>query len=185
MSTSWRDIPEWVGIYQISDEGQVRRIGGRPRRRGSKDGAVKAKRHPRGYQMVALREKPRCEYWLIHQLVMLAFVGPVPAGHEFEINHKNGNKTDNRLENLEYVTSSENKRHASRVLGNGVGEQNWNCVITDEQVSEIRLLASCGITGRELAARYGVSCSHISRIINQKSRNVPTAAFPWREEFPL
>ena len=48
----------------------------------------------------------------IHSLVMCAFCGPYQYG--YEVNHKNGNKTDNRLSNLEWVTPSENQKHAFR-----------------------------------------------------------------------
>lgn len=52
--------------------------------------------------------------WIpVHRLVMITFVGPVPLG--LEINHKDGNKKNNKLENLEYVSRSENKKHAFRI----------------------------------------------------------------------
>lgn len=88
-----------------------------------------------------------------HRLVYQHFFGDIPEA--FTVNHKNGDKADNRPSNLEAVTNSENRRHAYRVLGEkplrGLSK------LTAEKVAEIRLLARSGVPPRDLAATHGVS----------------------------
>lgn len=167
----------------MSDLGRIKRVDNDKSK--TPDGIVKPKKHRCGYRAICLRQKPRIQYWLIHRLVMLAFVGAkIP---KMEVNHKNGIKHDNRLTNLEYVTSSENKIHRAEVLRSGIGEENPHSRLTDKDVLEIRFRSAMGELGMALAEEYGVSRSQISRIVNGKQhkylRGNP-AAETWLEEFP-
>ena len=76
-------------------------------------GAI-SKLHSSGYQQVALFYKGQRKDCYIHDLVATAFVEGWREG--LEVNHKNGVKSDNRAENLEWVTASENHQHARDVL---------------------------------------------------------------------
>lgn len=95
----WRQV---LGFphYEVSDDGQVRRVGSsmplRPRKHGG------------GYQMVALSEDGVTTYHTIHRLVASAFIGI----STLEVNHKDGDKQNNAVSNLEWVTRSQNQRHA-------------------------------------------------------------------------
>lgn len=98
-----------------------------------------------------------------HQLVAMAFIGPRFAG--YEINHKDGNKANNSVANLEWVTPAENKRHAQKngLVPRHVGIHNGRAKLTDAEVSEI--LAQRGhVTQRCLAMQYGVSIKTIQAI---------------------
>lgn len=112
---------------------------------------------------------------LVHRVVCSAYIGEVPQG--MEVNHKNGIKTDNRPENLEYVTRSENLKHAFRIgLEKPLRCDDNPCAkLTKDDVREIRsYVRSCGrrYYGRkELAEKYGVSEAHIKDIVNGR-RNV-------------
>lgn len=105
MSTEWRDVPNYGGMYQVSITGVVRNsVTGRVLRPG---------RCTNGYLRVALgRGSPNN---LIHRLVALAFCEGYVEG--LDVNHKNGVRDDNRAENLEWVTRADNVRHSYAVLG--------------------------------------------------------------------
>ena len=92
--------------YEVSDQGRVR---------NAHTGLIlKPNMKHRGYLEVCLNYKGEKKYKLVHRLVALAFV---PGWREeLEVNHKNGVKNDNRAENLEWVTASENTRHGRDVL---------------------------------------------------------------------
>ncbi|WP_084158700.1 HNH endonuclease [Solidesulfovibrio alcoholivorans] len=106
-----------------------------------------------------------------HRVVWAYHNGQIPDGHV--INHKNGIKDDNRPENLELTTSSENQKHANR---NGLrdqrGQRNPRAKLTDRQVAEIRLAYSeGGYTQSQLAERYGVAFQTVSKIVRGDSRS--------------
>lgn len=98
----WRDIKGFEGLYQVSDAGQVR---------NARTGHVLAlKACTNGYQAVQLGRK---HVKLVHRLVAAAFVD---GDTGLQVNHKNGNRADNRKDNLEWVTCSENHKHSYREL---------------------------------------------------------------------
>lgn len=112
---SWLPIPGYEGLYEVSDDGQVRSldrtiVDSRGQRRRYKGRLL----HPNitgdpPYPSVNLHKQSRKKLWRVHQLVLAAFVGPRPEGAE-HIRHLNGNKLDSRLENLAYGTPLENAR---------------------------------------------------------------------------
>ena len=92
--------------YEVSNQGRVR---------NAHTGRVlRPRKHNWGYLRVALYYKGLCKERFVHNLVATAFVEGWREG--LQVNHKNGVKTDNRAENLEWVTSSENHQHAHDVL---------------------------------------------------------------------
>ena len=160
----WRNVPGWEGWYSVSNLGRVR---SEPRKIIRSDGVVQvrngkllAKRvSTKGYVVAALTRDAAASYRPAHQLVIEAFVGPIPNG--MQVNHKNGLKDDNRLCNLEVVTPGENVAHAyrtgllhhRRVWGEGAR----NCKLTAEQVAEMRERYASGNASRnELASVYGI-----------------------------
>lgn len=104
----WADVKGFEGFYQISDQGQLRSL---------RTGKVMSSRSigTKGYVQTTLRREGKSTGITVHRLVAKAFVDGFEPGKE--VNHKNGCKTDNRAENLEWVTSSENKLHGCYVLG--------------------------------------------------------------------
>ena len=91
----------------------------------------------------------------IHRLVTAAFYGPCPQGHE--VLHRNGNRQDNRIENLAYGTHSENVRDTYRYGGK---QQK----LAAEDVEAIRFGLCTGLSMKELAGMYQISISNVSRI---------------------
>ena len=104
-------------------------------------------------------------YAKAHRMIWEAAHGPIPEG--LQINHINGIKTDNRIENLEVVTPSENLKHAYRIhLTTAIGEKNGRAKLSPNQVLHIR---SSGESQRNLALRYGVSRRTIRAVISREN----------------
>lgn len=103
---------------------------------------------------------------LVHRIVMREFVGD----SKLQVNHIDGNKENNCLENLEYATQSENIRHGFEIgLYNRKGENNPAAKLKKEQVGMIRDLTANGkISQRKIALLFGISQSSVSKITNGK-----------------
>lgn len=120
-----------------------------------------------GYYSVHTRENGIRYGTHSHRLVWYHFRGEIPEG--LTINHINGIKTDNRLDNLELATYSQQHQHALNVLGIRPprGEEHWRSKFTEEQIRDIRLRASNGEAQRNIARDYRVGDSQISNIIHR------------------
>jgi hypothetical protein len=99
----------------------------------------------------------------VHQLILEAFVGPCPPG--MECRHKDGNPTNNRLENLAWGTRTENIADRVAHGTSNRGERSGKAKLTESQVIEIRRLRSMGMVCREIGLMYGVHPSTISGIV--------------------
>jgi hypothetical protein len=133
MTEEWRAVPGYEGHYEVSDQGRVRslRLRGRGKhgwydRPRSEPFVMHPDTTPDGYRVVELRGqnlKPR--RWRINRLVLMAFVGPCPAGHQSA--HENGRRDDNRRENLSWKTMSANNqdkwRHGTMPTGDASGSR--------------------------------------------------------------
>lgn len=105
-----------------------------------------------------------------HRAVWTFFNGHIPDG--LEINHINGIKDDNRIENLELVTSSGNRIHAVKtgLLVVARGETHCYAKLSTADVAHIRDNWRSGISQSELSRRFGVSVAHINCIVHNKKR---------------
>ena len=105
----------------------------------------------------------------IHRVIILAFAGNYDPS--LRINHKNGDKKDNRLKNLELVTCKENTAHGIRTgLINQIGESNKTAKLKDSDIRAIRKIFSRGgITFTALGKRYGVTYVNIRYIVQRKT----------------
>lgn len=117
----WRDVPGYEGYYQVSNDGRVRSVDrvvpclgdGRPRFSTLRKGVeLKPHKDKYGYMIVNLSKDGTRKKHKVHRLVMLAFAGECPDG--LQVNHKDENKANNRVGNLEYVTCKENINYGAR-----------------------------------------------------------------------
>lgn len=113
----------------------------------------------------------------VHYLVMLAFVGDREYKEQV-INHKDGNKHNNCLNNLEYCSISYNIKHAyaNNLIEVKKGSKNGNSKLTEEQINEIREFRKSFPKGvrwgrKACAEKYGISESHLKDIISRR-RNI-------------
>lgn len=109
MSEEYKNIPGYNWLYQASNYGNIRSL------HFDKERILKPAN--KRYSYVALCKNWKLKSYKVHRLIMLTFVG----ASELQVNHKNWDKYDNRLINLEYVTQKENIRHKFEVLG-----QKWS-----------------------------------------------------------
>jgi len=169
----WEPITEYEGLYEVSDLGRVRRTADSSNRRFKKGYELSPMSVGKGYLSVTLHDDGRNQRCYVHRLVGFAFCSPPVSLDGVEINHRNGVKTDNRAENLEWVTRSENMRHSHQILGSppppiGIGEKNGRAKLTESDVLQIRAKYSNGqITQAELARFYKVTPAMIGYIVRR------------------
>jgi len=163
----WRDIEGYEGLYQVSNYGRVKSVerreklsDGRYRTRREKIRIVRKNRE--GYEQLSIWKNSKQRTVIVHRLVANAFL-PCP-GVGYEVNHKDGNKTNNTLENLEWVTHSYNTKHTFAELGR-VGKTTMR-KLSPEQVREIR---SSTESDRQLSEKYRVARSAIYQIRKRKT----------------
>lgn len=111
---TWKEITWTDGLYYVSDMENIKKVGGK--QFGSKiyknpNRILIQKEQNSGYLIVKLYVKKRHYTRLVHRLVAQAFLGDEPG---MDVNHKNGDKHDNRLSNLEWCTRKESMEHCSR-----------------------------------------------------------------------
>jgi transcriptional regulator with XRE-family HTH domain len=165
----WKDVPGYEGFYTVSNEGRVKRLAGSPFCHN--DRILKTAINRTGYVKIALARGGKFWHTMVHRLVALAFIGDPPEGLN-QVNHIDGNKLNNRPENLEWTNATGNSLHAIR-LGLRVmpsGERAPAAILTNEQVIEIRKQYANGVRAAVLAAQYGVTAQYIGSLARGESR---------------
>ena len=161
----WREF--FDGNYEVSTLGNVRRATpasgtyvGRP---------VKQRINfvCGGYCRVGLTRNGKPVEQRVHVLVAAAFICQRP--HGLEINHIDGNKLNNKLSNLEYVTRAENMRHASEIMLTERGSTHHNSKLTEDKVRRMRALSAAGASYSSLGRMFGVSHAAARRAVIGKT----------------
>lgn len=161
MTVTWVDAFGYEDRYLASSNGDIRH---KNPKRGVGNLKAFSGKCSGGYSRVCICRKnddgsfKRSRSELVHRIVWQSFNGPIPDG--LVINHKNGNKADNRLCNLELMTLSQNTKHAFDVLGRIHplrGSNNNHAILDENKVIEIRKRIAKGESKDALAIEYGVT----------------------------
>ena len=159
MSTNreWRPVDGFEGLYIVSNQGEIISLP----RNGKTGKTLGQVMMPNGYMMASLFKDGSYTSELVHRIVAKAFCpNPLLKTH---VNHMNGDRSDNRADNLQWVTPVENEEHKREVLGNRNSPHPSVRRLTDDQALAInRSNKSC----IELAKEFGVSKTTIRNIKN-------------------
>lgn len=170
MKVIWKDICD---NYKVSNTGQVySKLSNK---------ILKPQKHTEGYLKVLLSGLKGQKNFFVHRLVAMAFVENAENKHC--VNHKNGCKEDNRADNLEWVSYSENQKHSVRTLGNKpykfplyLGKNHWEskkiCQIKNNKV--IAEFYGCG----EASRKTGIHENSIRNVIHNRAKTA--GGFVWR-----
>lgn len=174
MNEIWKDITGLEGIYQISNLGRVKSL--ERKRKGPynrimhlKEKIIKGRAVGIGYYAVQIERDGSKKNNKIHKLVAEHFISN-PENKPC-VNHINGIKTDNRVENLEWVTHSENNQHAyDKGLKISLkGEKSGRSKLKNTDIVKIREMLAQGTVIRLVAEKYNVSLSAIATIKTGKT----------------
>lgn len=165
MNEIWKDIEGYEGSYQVSNRGQIRSLKGISYRGDKLQYRLMKqwKRNKQGYLGIQLCRQGIIKNYFVHRLVGKAFIqNPLNLP---QINHKDGIKINNNVNNLEYVTGSENVRHAYRTgLASSLGESNSRSKLKSNEILEIRTLRESGIPVKDIARKYNIERNYIYSI---------------------
>ena len=165
----WKDIEGYEGLYQVSTCGNIKSLA-KPRKNGNgrcyiqKEKLLKQSFTSTGYKKVELYKDGKRKSFKVHRLVAIAFI-PNPDNKP-EVNHIDGNKINNNIDNLEWVTSSENTIHAYET---GLSPNK-------KELDEIRIieLYNKGTSKEEISRIFDVSNVVIARILKENGIRLRT-----------
>lgn len=168
----WTDISEYEGLYAISNFGRVKSY---PKSRKNKVGIctkrmrILQQADRGGYLLVGLSKYGHLKTFSVHILVANAYVNGKNIG--LEVNHKKGNRKDNRAWQLEWITHQQNIQHAFDIgIKHQRGSKNPSAILNETKVLEIRSkFKPLNYTRKMLADEYGVSVAAIKQILNKKN----------------
>jgi hypothetical protein len=133
MNEIWKDIPNYEGLYQVSNLGRVKSlpktwIAGKGRIR-THNGLilslhVNKKNTERPYYAIYLSKDKKRKFFSLHQLVAMAFLGHIPCGYKLVVDHINNNSLDNSVDNLQIVT---HRINASKDIKNKTSKYTGVC----------------------------------------------------------
>lgn len=166
----WKHIPGYENKYAVSDLGRVKSLSRKKTNNGNhqevKEIIMKQYVNPKGYCTVCVYINANGKTKEIQLFVAKAFIPNLE--NKPQVNHIDGIKNNNKLNNLEWNTCKENINHAWRtgLRKKQLGEECSSVVLTEKDVLEIRAIGS-NLTQKEIAKIYRVSRSNIGLILNR------------------
>jgi len=166
----WKYIDGYEGSYEVSTHGNIRSYLYTGISKNKRDEPINLTPVPTniGYMKIGLSKDGEQSYPSIHRLVAEAFI-PNPENKR-TVNHKDGDKKNNHVLNLEWATYSENIQHSVKhgLQGHSRGERSAT-KLTKNDVIDIRELAKTGkYTHKEIGQRFGISRRYAGEIINKR-----------------
>ena len=149
----WKHINGYEGLYEISNKGRVRNAEGR---------ILKARTQNKGYFYVTLHSNHKERKFTIHRLIAEAFIPKINGFNQ--VNHINGNKKDNSVENLEWCNQRLNYNHGMQKFLYSHNENHYFAKLTNEQVKTIPTLFKIGFTRTTISRILNVNVSSIEAI---------------------
>lgn len=163
----WKDVKGYEGLYMVSDSGRVMSVG---KKSNHKESIILKPSNSLGYRVVSLRKDNKAKIYKVHRLVANAFVDN--PSNKKQVNHIDGDKANNNAYNLEWVTASENAKHAFKSGLNSPqrGKDNRRSIkVTQLTKSGIFVSEFCGM--REAERKTGVSRHGISLCARGKAKS--------------
>jgi len=160
----WKTITEFPA-YSVSNLGRIRRDVKSLRKQPGIIKPIKRGRPNKEYCYVELYRDNKPFRKLVHRVVVECFIGPA-ASRLLQVNHKNGDRNDNNLNNLEWVSASENIQHSYRVLlrRRAYGERNGSSKLKEADVRAVRAMLDRMESNVDIARKLNISPSSISAI---------------------
>lgn len=166
----WRDVVGFEGQYKVSNYGRVLSVsrivnsGPHGGKRKTENVLLKKRITPKGYERVYLNDKGRTRFLFVHRLVAIAFI-PNPE-NKLQVNHIDGVKTNNHVENLEWCTNSENQLHAYRIGLNRVTGRAGRKKVPVEMIDrKTNTVIQSFESMNEAARRTGIPQPNIRKVI--------------------
>lgn len=190
MNEEFKPVVGYEGLYEVSNLGNVKSLSTTTitvtgHSRTTKEKLLKPGMNSRGYMFVALSKKGKVKYYLVHRLVAASFIKNPTKKRT--VNHMDGDRTNNKLSNLEWTTHLENSRHA-RINGLLDGNKQYleslqvekesRIKLTDQDVSYILTHAKKNggtMNNASLGRMLGVTRNTVGRIVNSQTHEGVTA----------
>ena len=152
----WKAVVGYEGAYEVSTLGRVRSFRReRPQNGWLPERIMSPMVKKDGYCQIHLQRNGAVSRRYIHRLVVEAFCGKIPEDRQ--VNHVDGDKSNNKIANLEIVSAAENIQHAIRSgLKRVSGEGSPTCRLRSSEVWLIRKLKACGIRSKFVAAMFKI-----------------------------
>lgn len=182
MTEEWKPVVGYEGLYEVSNKGRVRSIDrlrkGKHQNMCRMQGKMLKPIIQNGYLIVSLVKDAKCRHYRVHRLVAEAFI-PNDDLEKSHVNHIDGDKTNNSVENLEWCTYRENAIHAIRTgLWHSTKGKTINQAAPNScqryKPSEIELIMSGSYTANELAELLGRTVYSINHIRSEYKRKEQT-----------
>lgn len=152
-----------INNYVISIDGEVKNL--------LTNKILKWHETSQGYYQVNIYYLTKRKTYLIHRLVTETFLF-IKNPELYEVNHMDGNKRNNNINNLEWTTRQENLQHArdNKLFKKQLNETNGRCKITNKEVKDIRELFKLGFKVKEIVKSYNIEQTQVYRILKGVSR---------------